>query len=52
MNLEDKLVASNKYNLDEIEEILVETFTTIVYRISTKKACNGNQMDILKDKSA
>ena len=41
MNLEDDLIASNKWNLDEVEEISVDTFATAAHRLSSKKACNG-----------
>ena len=44
--------SSNKHALDEIEEISVGTFATEAHGITTKKACNGNQKDILQHQSA
>ena len=35
------LSASNKRLLDEVEEMSVDTFTIVVYGLSSKKACNG-----------
>jgi len=37
--LEDNL-ASNKCTLDKVEEISVDIFSTEVYSINYKKACN------------
>ena len=39
MDLEDDL-ASNKRTIDEIEEMSVDTFATVAYRLSSKKTCN------------
>jgi len=36
------MTASNKCTLDEVEEMLVDTFATATYRISTKKVCNND----------
>ena len=33
--------SSNKRLLDEIEEILVDTFSIVVHNLSSKKAYNG-----------
>jgi len=35
------MTASNKYSLDKVEEILVNTFTMATYSIIPKKAYNG-----------
>ena len=43
INLEDNLAASNKHSLEEVEEILVDTFTTTAYSLLLKKACNIQQ---------
>ena len=44
--------SSNKKALKEIKEILVGIFATAADRITTKKACNGDKIDISEDKSA
>ena len=41
----DLEVSSNKKALKEIKEILVWIFTTIVYRISSKKVYNSDKID-------
>ena len=42
MEIEKNLNTSNKRLLDEVEEILVDTFATVAYKISIKKTYNND----------